>query len=164
MTPHRLALPLAALFIAGCSGGMSRGTPETIAVQSEPAGASVIVMGQELGSTPLSVSTKTVFPASYATELEGQYGRILLRKAGCGDFVTSVDGKVLSHGLKAKLECTATATPSPVQPAVNEPHPAAPLAAAAPGQRLRQLDDLRKDGLISEEEYQLLRRRVLDTL
>jgi len=164
MLPRRLTLALVPLLITGCSGGLGKGLPDTIAVQSEPPGAAVIVMGQELGTTPLAIPVKTVFPAAYAPELEAHYGRIMMKKSGCSDYVTTVDGNVLGRGLKVQLECTATAAAPPATDAPRNLTPDTPPVTLTPGERLRQLDDIFRHGLISDEEYRQLRRRILDTL
>jgi hypothetical protein len=164
MLPRCLAPAIVPLLIAGCSGGLGEGLPDTIAVQSEPPGAVVIVMGQELGTTPLAIPVKSVFPAVYAPELEAQYGRIMVKKSGCSDYVTTVDGNVLGRGLKVQLECAATAAAPPETAAPTNLTPDTPPTTLMPGERLRQLDDIFRHGLISDEEYQQLRRRILDTL
>ncbi|MCB1052017.1 MAG: hypothetical protein H6510_07515 [Acidobacteria bacterium] len=82
---------------------------------------------------------------------------------------------------KAKLEAKATAQPTPPAPAETQPRVAPkpepenaqkpeppPQAAPAPtksvADRLRELEQLRKDGLISEDEYQKLRAKILNDL
>lgn len=162
---RRLAIPLVSLlFAGGCSSNLTQGTPETIAVQSTPA-ATVVVMGQALGTTPMAVPVKAVFPSSYPPEQEALYGRIILKKEGCADYMTTVSGKVLSRGIKAELECGAPKTPAAAPAQATEPPTSIPAAPVhSPSQRLRQLDDVYKQGLISDEEYRQLRQRILDTL
>lgn len=162
---HRLAIPLVSLlFAGGCSSNLTQGTPETIAVQSTPA-ATVVVMGQELGTTPMTVPVKAVFPSSYPPEQEALYGRITLKKDGCADYVTTVSGKVLSRGIKAELDCGVVKAPAatPIQ-AAEPPSPAPAAPSHSPSQRLRQLDEVYKQGLISDDEYRQLRQRILDSL
>ncbi len=159
---YRLAAPLASLLlVGGCSSTLTQGTPDTIAVQSEPA-ATVVVMGQALGTTPLTLPVKTVFPAHYPPEQEAHYGRITLKKEGCTDYVATVSGKVLSHGIKAQLDCGAKVAPAPAQAVGHTP--ATPAPTYSPGQRLQQLEDIYRQGLISDEEHRQLRQRILDTL
>ena len=62
-----------------------------------------------------------------------------------------------------------TRAPSRVPAGASGPSPAAPATAAPPlsgsiAERLRHLSELRAQGLISEEEYQALRRKILDQL
>lgn len=160
--PHRLAVPAAALlFVGGCSTPLQQGTPDSITVQSKPA-AAVVVMGQELGVTPLTVPVKAVFPSHYPPEQELLYGRITLKKEGCKDHVATVSGTVLSRGINVQLDCSANPAPAP-DPARTSTQP--PSAAAhSPSQRLRQLEDIYGQGLISDEEYRQLRQRILDAL
>jgi hypothetical protein len=161
---HRLTFPLVSLlFVTGCTGPMRQGTPDTIAVQSDPAGAHVMVMGKDLGVTPLTLPVKAVFPASYTPEQEALYGRVTLLKDGCAEYVATVDNRALGRGLKAQLDCAAV-TSVPAAPAAQAAETPAPAAARAPAQRLRMLDDVHKEGLISDEEYRQLRQRILDEL
>lgn len=159
---HRLTLPLASLLlVAGCTGPMGRGTPETIAVQSDPAGAHVMVMGKDLGVTPLTVPVKAIFPASYPPEQVALYGRITLLKDGCAEYVATIDNRTLGRGLKAQLDCVSVTPPAP---AVTPAQATETAAARAPAQRLRMLEDVYKEGLINDEEYRQLRQRILDGL
>jgi len=162
MMSSRLTLALAALLtVGGCSSPLTQGTPETLSVRSEPA-ATVLVMGRDMGMTPLTIPVNAVFPAAYPPEQELLYGRITLQRQGCKDYVATVSGKVLSRGLDVQLDCAAIAPPAAVPAPVASPAPAAEPASAS--QRLRQLDDIRRQGLISDEEYRQLRQRILDTL
>lgn len=158
---YRLSLPLASLlFVTGCAGHMGRGTPDTIAVESDPAGAHVMVMGQDRGMTPLTLPVTAVFPARYPPEQVDLYGRITLLKDGCAEYTATVDNRLLGRGLRAQLDCAAS-TPPAAPPGMET---TAPAAARAPAQRLRMLDDVYKEGLISDEEYRQLRQRILDEL
>jgi len=124
--------------------------PGFIAVESEPAGADVIVMGEKAGVTPLTVRQDAVFPLTYDPAKRDLYGIIILRKEGCKDYVQRVSTTVYARGLKVKLDCNA--------------RPSADLATGTVGERLRQLKALREQGLITEEEAKAARRRILDEL
>lgn len=161
---HRFTLPLVALLITGgCSGPLTQGTPETLSVRSEPA-ATVLVMGRDMGMTPQTIPVKAVFPAAYPPEQESLYGRITLQREGCKDYVATVSGKVLSRGLDVQLDCDATAQPATPTAAVTGPTQVTEPAPVSASQRLRQLEDIHRQGLISDEEYRQLRQRILDTL
>lgn len=150
---NRITIPaiFAATMLSGCAGDIV--VPQqsgSFSVTSQPDGAIVYVMGKELGKTPLEVKESQVFPVSYPKELESHYGRIALNYPGCEPFEKAVSGTILANGLKAKLDCVASS-----------PAPASPVT---PLERLRQLEALLKEGLISEEEYQTKRQGILQEL
>jgi len=124
--------------------------PGFIAVESEPAGADVIVMGEQKGRTPLQLRLEDVFPVTYPAEKRALYGKIVLKKEGCRELTLPVSSKVYAKGVKARLDCNA--------------RPSADLATGTVGERLRQLKALREQGLITEEEAKAARRRILDEL
>ncbi len=147
---NRITIPavFAATMLSGCAGDIV--VPQQngkFSVTSQPDGAIVYVMGKELGKTPLEVKASQVFPISYAKELESHYGRIVLNYPGCEPYENTVNGTILANGLKAKLDCV-TSSPSPT-------------ALITPLERLRQLEALLTEGLISEEEYQTKRQSIL---
>ncbi|MGA7595966.1 MAG: PEGA domain-containing protein [Gallionella sp.] len=147
------------LLLAGCSSGGRFFPPAGNApfkVESDPAGAAVYVMGNNMGVTPTQISQKDVFPNIYPRENESLYGKIVLRKAGCKDYTRTVNGDITSFGLHAKLDCASTS-----------PAPSAAVQAA-PGetveQRLDKVKELLNKGLISEDEAKKARARILNEL
>lgn len=179
-----LLLPLAIALMSGCAPMGAK--PGWIEVTSEPAGAEVYVMGGKVGVTPLSLDQNLAFPLTYPSEKQALYGAVELRKAGCTPATQRIGTRALAKGLQIKLECGAAAAPAatagpyqaaqpgqtppvssaasvaaPVQP------PAPPLAAPAVPQkpdmasRLRQVQELRDKGLITEQELQEVRKRLL---
>lgn len=150
-------------------------TSDTLIVESTPAGAEVWIMGKRVGTTPGTFPTSLVFPPQYKPEDIGLYGRVRLVKEGCESVMLPVSTQALDSKMKVKLNCVAPApavaqpAPSayqapqvaPVSPAAAAPVPAMPATAK---ERLLRLEELRRDGLINEEEYRSLRKRVLDTL
>jgi hypothetical protein len=76
----------------------------------------------------------------------------------------SASGAVVAAG-SGRPVTSLTSAPSPTPAAAPVSTPAAPNAASAEhggiAERLRTLNDLRAQGLISEEEYQELRRKIL---
>jgi hypothetical protein len=192
--------PIALALLAGCATldktgdsvkNLFSGTgQDSIRIESEPSGAAVYVMGKNVGTTPLSISSKDVFPLTYPKEKESLYGSVTLIKSGCADYTKPVSARVLDKGLKATLACNDAAPVAPraapaasaaaapaqmtgqAQPAVPAAVPAAapaatPAAAAASDaveQRLEKIKRLLDRGLINEDEAKKARERVLNDL
>ena len=116
-----------------------------IKIESEPTGATVIAMGNEVGATPLAIRQEVVFPLTYSPDKRVLYGTIILRKAGCKDFQQRVSSNDYRYGVKAKLDCGQNKSESIEQ-------------------RLRQLKELHEKGLITDEEEKATRKRIMDAL
>ncbi len=128
---------------------------DEITVSSEPSGASIYVMGKKITETPAVIDLSAVYPVIYAQELQSDYGRITLKHEACEDRIITVSSGMMSNGLKAKLDCVTA----------KEPQVALPAPMAKPvAQRLQELQALKDKGLLSEEEYQTIRNRILDSL
>ncbi|MDX2487642.1 MAG: SHOCT domain-containing protein [Gammaproteobacteria bacterium] len=153
------------LLLHGCSNTVAMPKHGEIAVDSEPSGATVYVMGKVQGNTPLLVQLQDVFPIVYAPDQQDLYGLVILKKDGCQDYLQRVSSAVLNTGVKAELDCadvaaeqTPTQTPQADQSGIPVPAP------TSLKQRLIRLDELHRDGLITDEEYAAARRRILDEL
>ena len=159
-----LTLSILSLSISACGGNsLLPSQQQQFQVDSVPVGASVLVLGEAMGQTPLTLSTRTVFPQTFDDSRQHLYGRIELRHPGCTPLITTVSSRIISSGLKAKLECGAGMQRQPTV------HPATSTPVATPEmprlkQRLQQLRELYQEGLISEEEYDEKRRQLLDEL
>ena len=134
-----------------------------IKIESEPSGADIYVMGENVGVTPLQISHKDVFPNIYPKVKESVYGRVTLRKSGCADFTRTISGEISSNGLHAKLDCKDR---SPSSPVTSSPIPSgvAPPFSETVEQRLGKIKDFLNKGLITEEEAKKTRARILDDL
>ncbi|MCW8919662.1 MAG: SHOCT domain-containing protein [Gammaproteobacteria bacterium] len=161
-----LALPL-----VGCSGNpLFSSSRDQFLVDSAPVGASVLVLGETLGQTPLTLRKQDVFPQSFDPAKKHLYGRIELVYPGCEPFIATVSSRVINEGITARLTCDAgtAAEALPALAPVAEPAASevAQPPAVTPGlkQRLRQLKDLFDEGLISEEEYHSKRSELLQAL
>lgn len=174
---RRLSCLLAPLLVALASGCSPMGAkPGRVDVSSDPAGADVYVMGSKVGVTPLVLDQDEIFPLTYPGEKQALYGLVELRKAGCLPARQNVSTRAVSRGLHVKLDCGEAAraeTPAsrqaqPAQPAgsANVQAPATPAAKATPDieQRLKQVQELRDKGLITEQEAQEIRQRILGEL
>lgn len=172
--PSCLLAPLVIALASGCAPMGAK--PGRVDVTSDPAGAEVYAMGSKVGVTPLTLDQDVIFPLTYPSEKQALYGVVELRKAGCADARQRVSTRALARGIHVKLDCGTAArveTPAPrqAQPAppaapVNAHVPPTPAAKEKPGieLRLRQVQDLRDKGLITEQEAQEIRRRILDEL
>ena len=155
------------LLVAGCSGTGNLFPPagdKPFKIESNPSGAAVYVMGENIGVTPLEIRHKDVFPNIYPREKESMYGKVTLKKAGCSDLTRTVNADISSYGLHAKLDCTSL-NPAPSAPsAPSAAAKAAPRPSETVEQRLDKIKDLLNKGLISEDEAKKARARILNEL
>lgn len=181
----RIALALSAAVTAGCASLGEQ--PGRIAIASDPPGAEVYVMGRRVGVTPLSVEQRLIFPPTYPSDQQALYGMVELRRTGCTPVQRAVSVRGVARGVEVKLDCAAgtrpaaeaapaavpaaaptivpAAAPRPDTPAATVPPGAAPSATtAAIEARLRRVQELRERGVISEQEAQEQRRRILGEL
>lgn len=141
------------LLLPACGGnGLMLKNNSEIPVISEPSAASVYVMGKLIGTTPMVVSIKSVYPVTYAQEDTKNYGRITLRHKSCADQVLTVSAQMISDGVKAKLDC-----PDYNEDVIKEKS----LPDKSVKQRLQELQTLKNEGLINEDEYRVIRNRIL---
>lgn len=155
------------LFTGGCSnlGAVSTPDSQQIRITSEPQGATAFADGNEIGVTPFTLAPGNVFRTGFAgsdSALIGyRYtGKLSVKKPGCRDYVTEVDDRLLSRDIHVQLDCDPDYRPAPA-PAAS---PQATGMPDGPEQRLRRIGDLHDKGLLSDDEYRLLRQRILDTL
>jgi hypothetical protein len=138
-----------------------------ILIHSQPEGAAVMALGKTWGVTPMRLRVRDAFPALYRPEQPYIGMAIHLSKEGCSEYRFPVHRRSIPTEIHAELACAPAAqatTPAGTTAAEPVP-PAQPPAAAAPKgvrAKLEELEQLRRDGLVSEEEYQRLRTRVLE--
>lgn len=174
---RRLPYLLAPLVIALASGCASLGAkPDRVDVTSDPAGAAVYAMGAKVGVTPLTLDQDTIFPLTYPRDKQALYGAVELRKAGCNSATQRVSTRAVVKGVHVKLDCgeaarTETSTPRQAQPSqppvsANGQAQTTPVMKEKPGieMRLKQVQDLRDQGLITEQEAREIRQRILGEL
>lgn len=145
-----LTLPL--FGVVGCSAFPGNAVSELI-VDSTPSGAEVSVMGEARGVTPLRLPTSTLFPVTYPPEKQSLYGRVRITHPGCTPYETPISNSALENGLHIRLQCEAVH--APLSPAV---------VPASPRERLKQLEALKQEGLLDEQEYRQARQRIIDSL
>ncbi len=180
---------LLAASLGGCGGfgGDLLDDRQQITIDSDPQNASVFAEGVEIGTTPLEIRPNEVFHARFTSGSRAEDGIITFRyvgtlsikKPGCEPYTTQVNDNILSKDIQVTLVCDPNYRPVEAQPAIPTPAagpPAAPAPAPAPQEtrqvqpagsaeeRLLRIESLHRKGLLSDEEYQSLRQRILDTL
>ncbi len=181
-TSHLPLLGISALMtgLTGCTGLGAIAGDDTLAVTSTPPQATVFVMEEAVGQTPLKLSQQTLFPATYPQDKQHLYGQVTIKKAGCKDYVAQIGSRTIARGLDVTLDCggdSGTGTPATPAPAtapaagtdstmVREPQTLSPGMTGNPSakQRLQRIDALKQEGLIDDNEYQAIRQRILDSL
>jgi hypothetical protein len=180
------ALLLTTVTLAGCSsyGGGAAGSGLQITINSDPQGATVLANGDEIGVTPLTINPGNHYRASFTSGGSSggivvfrYVGTLAVKKPGCKDYSTQVNDYILSKDIDVKLECDPAYRPVAAQPVT--PAPAAvPAAVATPAtpvkqpdlaggdakERLLRIESLYEEGLLSDDEYLSLRKRVMDGL
>ena len=141
--------------LTACSGGLITDNHNLLPVRSEPSGASVYVMGEKQGVTPMTLNVTKLYPVAYSKENEQDYGRITLKHEGCSDRIVKVTNEMTGKGMKEKLACVG-----------DDKNIAKETLSSDKSirQRLQELKMLKDDGLIDDEEYQKVRQRVLQSL
>lgn len=160
---------LSPLLLSACSNlrDTMPGTTPSITVTTQPPGATALVDGATIGTTPVRIVPADTFRSGFTAGGDGllsyrYMGKLVLQHAGCKEHVVEVDNSVLARDIHAELECDpANRAPAPDMNE-NPPPPAHGNDTAA--QRLRRIDGLHEQGLISDAEYRSLRQRVLDSL
>jgi hypothetical protein len=136
-----------------------------------------MALGKTWGVTPMRLRVKEAFPALYRPEQPYIGMAVHLSKEGCAEYRMPIHRRSIPAEIHAELDCepevlqaaetakAASPAPAPApQPAPAETAPGETAPASPPGVRakLHELEQLRQDGLVSEEEYQRLRKRVLE--
>ncbi|MDA8364345.1 MAG: PEGA domain-containing protein [Gammaproteobacteria bacterium] len=165
---------LALLCAAALSGCASLPQPaSSITINSDPPGADVIVSGKQIGTTPLPVVLDKVFPRHWTGRIKSDVGpgfafyrrleTVTIKKVGCKPYTKQYTGHDLRHDFTVTLTCGPQYMPAP-QTAAPPPAAAAPSGYAAIEQRLQELKNLKKKGLITDQEYQEQQQRILNQL
>jgi hypothetical protein len=148
------ALPLAALAIQGCT--------VPINVRTTPNGATVFANGQAIGTTPMEIDPEELFPRKFAGYQWERSGTLSFERVGCQPASLPVDNALMKESIRVKLECEpgAAAINPLAAPAATAPATATPPEQTA--ERLKELQRMLDEGLITDEEFRVLRQRVLD--
>jgi hypothetical protein len=137
-------------------------------VTSSPTGASVYANGEKLGITPLHYKLYKAFPAGWKDMMFQAQGVLTLKMDGCEDYILNVNDYLLSNPIHAELKCDGADSSALQQPAQQDAGNASRQRAILPRAevetRLKKLESLYQDGLITEDEYNATRKRILDEL
>jgi len=145
------------VYLAAC------GSNRLVTIDSSPQGANVIADGKKIGVTPIEIMPDDVFPPRWIGSSYMVKGKLELIKQDCEPLSMEVNDYVLSQPVSMDLKCTAQ---SKVAPAVAA-EPGSPAKQATKNnleERLEQLQGLHDKGLISDQEYQNQRQRILSEL
>jgi hypothetical protein len=163
--PSRIAASGVAALALALQGCMS----VPVNLRSEPAGATVLANGKAIGTTPMRIDPDRFFPQERKGLGWYRDGTLTLERPGCTPKSLAVDNDTLKRSLTVELECRPDApvliTPNaaPYQTSTATRSTEAPTGGGT-AERLKELDGLRRQGLITTEEYQSIRRRILDQL
>lgn len=143
-----------------------------VALETNPPGASVITLGRILGKTPLRVEENDIFPSIYAPELKPIYGRIRFKLKGCKSVTRQMTPEDIAAGVKVDLECGEAATRSAASKQGSSAPSSdnfdtsinAPLYSGDNNVKVRLLrvKNLLEEGLITQDEANTIRRRILE--
>lgn len=154
----------ASILLHGCAGSSEK-HQKPANVTSNPSEAEVYADGKKLGETPLRYKLYKAFPASWKDAMYQAHGVLTVKLDDCKDFILEVNDYVLSNPIHAELECNepgksvSSATDmqdknkSMVAPAVK------PVGGTE--QRLKELEGLYSMGVITKDEYNATRERIL---
>jgi hypothetical protein len=178
LTRLRMLVPLAISFVLlpACSmnpfGSEQADSGEQgriITVSSNPSGATIKANGRKLGETPLKVNIDKSFPHIWVPS-EGYgivyrvSGELSIEKSGCKDYTVPVSHIAPAGDINVTLVCTE-ALPAPAPAETVKPAEAVkPVISESIKQRLEKLDKLHRDGVISTDEYNQHRSRILGEL
>ena len=119
--------------------------------------------GTDIGVTPVSVVLDEVFPKHWTSRISEDeesfaiYRRlevVELKKDGCAPYSTKLAESQMDRDVvKFALKCDPNYKPAPVAP-VAQP-------AGSVEERLRTLDELKRKGLVTDEEYRAQLQRIL---
>ena len=151
------ALSLSFLVSAGCGGAAALTRADEISVASDPPGAVVTAAGKRIGTTPLAVRQQDVFPVVFPPGAQDVYGTLVISREGCRDHAVRVTNQVIRKGVNVKLDCGQADLAGPKAGAPGSPPPSVK-------ERILRLNELRDQGLITEEEYREIRGKILGEL
>ena len=141
--------------LQGCAGSLVE-SEKPASVTSTPSGATVFANILELGKTPLHANLYDAFPGGWQNSIYQAQGVLIVKKNGCKDYTLKVSDFILSKPIHAELECSETSKP--------EKPTAMMVPSNSTEQRLKKLEALHKKGVITEDEYQKNRQRILSEL
>ena len=158
------AIIICTLFLLqGCAGSLVE-SEKPASVTSSPSGATVFANILELGKTPLKHNLYDAFPGGWQNSIYQAQGVLVVKKDGCKDYTLKVSDFILSKPIHAELECNKVSTAEKPTPAVTTQAETRTDTESGTEKRLKKLEGLFKKGLITKDEYQRNRERILSEL
>ncbi len=161
-----------AITLSGCASLPSTSLQGSkIRVTSSPTKATVYASGTKLGTTPLDLPVDA-FPTRRVGIIFRPVGTLLVKKQGCQTYSEEVSDALLSDDIKVTLDCNAeqqilgspdTSTDQDNKPVSDSQAPNDNLGDAIE-QQLRRINSLYEKRLVTEDEYQAIRKRILRQL
>lgn len=152
---------ISAFFLLQGCANLSEKQDKPASVTSTPSGATVYANILELGKTPLHENLYDAFPAGWQNSIYQAQGVLIVKKDGCKDYTLKVSDLILSKPIHATLECREVNKPEKstvvVTPPTETPH-------NGTEKRLDEAETLFKKGIITKDEYQKTRERILSEI
>ena len=157
-------------FQAGCAS-IVQGTHQDIPISSDPSGAAVLIDGVREGSTPANLRLSRKKSHVVTLELEGYEteNTTLTRSIGGAVVGNIIAGGVIGWGVDAANGSQYNLSPASVNVRLRAKPP---LASSTPARRssavdelldeLEKLENMKREGTLSDEEYSKLRSATLD--
>jgi hypothetical protein len=130
-----------------------------ITLKTRPPGATVVANGEILGTTPLEIDPDELFPARFKGYQWEREGTLRFERVGCQPQNLPINNDSVKRSVRIDLDCEPGAAAMVNRPPTAE---SVPVPKASALERLEELNLMKQRGLISEEEFQLLRQRVID--
>lgn len=140
------------------------GSLSAITINSDPPGATVRALGRDLGATPVKIAPDQAFPPRFVGGSYRAVGRLEIDKPGCKPYNKDVNDAMLSKDIMVKLKCGPGAASTTQKPVGRRAVSRGDHKTRNVRERLMTLEGLRKDGLVTEKEYQAIRKRILGGL
>ena len=166
---------LCQLLVTGCTGITSVPGNETLSLKSTPTSASVYIMDKKIGETPLEIGQDILYPTAYDPTKQEQYGVVVIKSDGCKAYSRRIGYRELARDIDVILECgnlqdkAATEKEAVAETQSSKPAPAddiglEPDQTKSVKDRLMELNQLKQEGLISPQEYNAIRQRIMDSI
>jgi hypothetical protein len=164
-----LLFPTAIMILGSGCASIVHGTTQEISISSYPVKADVDIDGTEKRTTPCKVSLKRKMDHLLTFTMEGYYPQTVSIKHTVSGAVAGniLAGGLIGWGVDASSGAQYKLEPESVSVTLNPKEPMQKFeGSTTPGkptltQRLEEIDKLKSDGKISDEEYQKLRQKII---
>lgn len=161
-----VSIIMAVLLVGNGCATMIRGTEEVLSITSEPSGALAEVSDGQKGITPCQIKLKRNQSVLIKYTKEGYEPETLSvfpTLAGSGVIL----GGVIDYGTGAVYSLTPNPAHVMLKPKQSQAMPSpTSLSSQSPrkslAERLDELEQLRRDGKVTDKEYKSMRQKILD--